>query len=312
MDLLLAIANSWMTTFCWLAGLAVVFGLLARLMPCNPGMYWWKDARAVGADLVYWFIVPMFLHVLRLVLLVAAIAFVLGGHDPEFLPTRQLPFWVQVLGILLIQDVMLYWIHRFFHTRPAWAFHAIHHSPTMLDWTASSRSHPVNNFMTFCMPDVAVLLMGFAPAALLLVAGFNLVHSAMVHANLNWTFGPLRYVLASPVFHRWHHTSEAEGLDKNFATNFAFLDVLFGTFYMPPGQLPQEYGNGDGHFPKGFWGQFAYPFRRRKAAANTVGATAARYEVISVKAATVLPSAPVTSDAAEADENARRSVDLSV
>ena len=25
------------------------------------------------------------------------------------------------------------------------------------------------------------------------------------------------YVLASPVFHRWHHTSEAEGLDQNFA-----------------------------------------------------------------------------------------------
>ena len=35
--------------------------------------------------------------------------------------------------------------------------------------------------------------------------------SAFVHANLNWTLGPFRYVLASPVFHRWHHTALERG-----------------------------------------------------------------------------------------------------
>src|ERR1700733_3672234 len=26
-----------------------------------------------------------------------------------------------------------------------------------------------------------------------------------IHANLRWTLGPLRYVIAIPVFHGWHH-----------------------------------------------------------------------------------------------------------
>jgi WD40 repeat protein len=64
------------------------------------------------------------------------------------------------------------------------------------------------------------------------------------------------------VFHRWHHTQQEEGLDKNFASTFPFLDVIFGTFYMPAGKLPEQFGNGDPDFPEGFWGQFLHPFRK--------------------------------------------------
>jgi sterol desaturase/sphingolipid hydroxylase (fatty acid hydroxylase superfamily) len=67
------------------------------------------------------------------------------------------------------------------------------------------------------------------------------------------------------VFHRWHHTTAAEGRDKNFAPTFPFLDVLFGTFYMPPGRLPEQFGPGVADFPDDFWGQLFYPFRRTKA-----------------------------------------------
>ena len=56
---------AWLNTLGWLAGLAVAFGILARLMPCNPGMYWWKDLRAVGTDVMYWFVVPLFLRIGR-------------------------------------------------------------------------------------------------------------------------------------------------------------------------------------------------------------------------------------------------------
>jgi len=45
--------------------------------------------------------------------------------------------------------------------------------------------------------------------------------------------GPLRAVLASPRFHRWHHTSAKEGRDKNFAGLLPLWDILFGTYYMP-------------------------------------------------------------------------------
>jgi sterol desaturase/sphingolipid hydroxylase (fatty acid hydroxylase superfamily)/DNA-binding beta-propeller fold protein YncE len=270
MDWVATVGEAWLNTLGWLAGLACAFGLLARLMPCNPGMYWWKDLRAAATDFMYWFIVPLFLRVCRTLLLIVAVVLLFGGADPQPLPVRDLPLWQQCLAIQLIQDVMLYWLHRAFHTRWAWPFHAIHHSPTVLDWTSTSRFHPVNQLLEFVLADVAVLLMGFAPAALVILAPFNIVYSALVHANLNWTFGPLRYVFASPVFHRWHHTTLAEGLNKNFAPTFPFLDVLFGTFHMPPGQLPEQFGTGDPDFPAGFWGQLVHPFRTRDVEARAL------------------------------------------
>jgi sterol desaturase/sphingolipid hydroxylase (fatty acid hydroxylase superfamily) len=262
MDWMAAIGGVWLNTLGWLALLAAAFGVMVRLMPCNPGMYWWKDLRAVATDFMYWFVVPLFTRICRTMMLIAGVALLFGGKDPQFLPVQGLPLWQQCLAILLIQDVILYWAHRLFHTRPAWKFHAIHHSPKVLDWMSTGRSHFVNNLLTFSLADVAVLLMGFAPAALVVLTPFNLAYSAMVHANLNWTFGPLRYLFASPVFHRWHHTTQEEGLDKNFASTFPLLDVIFGTFYMPPGKLPEQFGNGDPDFPEGFWGQFIHPFTK--------------------------------------------------
>jgi sterol desaturase/sphingolipid hydroxylase (fatty acid hydroxylase superfamily) len=263
MDWMAAIGDSWLTALGWLAGLALAFGVMARLMPCNPGMYWWKDLRAAGTDFMYWFVVPLFLRVGRTLMLIAGVVLLFGGRAPQFLPVQDRPLWQQCLAILLIQDVMLYGIHRAFHSRLAWKFHAIHHSPTVLDWMSTSRTHPVNHLLEFALADVVVLLMGFAPAALVALVPFNMIYSAMVHANLNWTFGPLRHVFASPVFHRWHHTTREEGLDKNFASTFSFLDVIFGTFHMPPGRLPEQFGTGDADFPEDFWGQFVHPFRKK-------------------------------------------------
>src|SRR5689334_10157192 len=37
------VGEFWLSRLGWLAGLAVGFGILGLLMPCNPGMYWWKN-----------------------------------------------------------------------------------------------------------------------------------------------------------------------------------------------------------------------------------------------------------------------------
>ena len=61
---------------------------------------------------------------------------------------------------------------------------------------------------------------------------------------------------------RWHHTTEEEGLDKNFAGLFPFIDLLFGTFYMPPGRQPHRFGITNDDVPAGLVAQLVYPFRR--------------------------------------------------
>lgn len=259
MEWILSVLRDWGVALQWFAGLAVIFAILGRFMPCNPGMYWWADRRAALTDAVYWFVVPIAIRACRMMMIYAGAILIYGGRKPDYLPMEGQPFWLQCLAVLVIQDVMLYWLHRAFHCRFAWPFHAVHHSPRVLDWTTLTRFHPVNNLLEFALVDVAVILCGFNPHAVIALVPFNLVYSAMVHANLNWTFGPLRYVLASPVFHRWHHTTQDEGLDKNFASTFPILDVIFGTFYMPAGKLPKVYGTSDASFPEGFWGQFFYP-----------------------------------------------------
>ena len=97
------------------------------------------------------------------------------------------------------------------------------------------------------------------------VAGFAAVttlYAIALHANLKWTYGPLRYVVASPAFHRWHHTCAEEGRDKNFAGFLPVWDLLFGTFFMPKGRQPAMFGVAE-PVPGGLLGQLVYPFRRR-------------------------------------------------
>ena len=72
----------------------------------------------------------------------------------------------------------------------------------------------------------------------------------------------LRYVIAGPVFHRWHHTAADRGGSSNFAGTFPIWDLLFGTFYMPENELPDAYGIADKSFPEGFGAQMLYPFTR--------------------------------------------------
>src|SRR5262249_47599499 len=107
--------------------------------------------------------------------------------------------------------------------------------------------------------------LAFTPTAFLLLVPFNILFNLLVHANLNWTFGPLRYAIASPVFHRWHHTHLDEGGNKNFAPTFPVLDLVFGTFYMPKGRLPLNFGTPDDPVPRDFLGQLWFPFGRQSA-----------------------------------------------
>ncbi len=253
----------------WLAGLAGAFILLARLTPCNPSQPALR--KDLLTDIYYALFIPLITRFARIIIVVLGMHFIFFGTPASDLqhylqhgygPLSELPIWGQAAIIFILSDVLLYWGHRLFHRRKLWRFHAIHHSSEHLDWLSAYRFHPVNTVLTFALVDAMMVLMGFSIVAVSLFAGFNTIYSAMVHANLNWTFGPLRYVFASPVFHRWHHTSQQEGMDKNFAPTFPLLDVIFGTFYMPENRLPQAYGVPGSDIPKDFIGQMIWPLRR--------------------------------------------------
>ena len=62
-----------------------------------------------------------------------------------------------------------------------------------------------------------LLLIGFDFAAFAGYIGLLTLFAIFLHSNVPWSFGRLRYVVASPVFHRWHHTTEKEGIDRLIA-----------------------------------------------------------------------------------------------
>lgn len=195
--------------------LALIFSVLTHFWACNLGKPWWRK-RELATDICYWFFVPVFARVLRIGLLVLGasvffkintpdelIAFYDNGHGP----LSELPLWLQAVLFLIVSDFMLYWLHRMYHGGAFWKYHAIHHSSEDLDWISAARFHPVNLFLGTIAVDVILLIAGISPNIMLWVGPFTTFHSAFVHANLNWTLGPFKYVLATPVFHRWHHTS---------------------------------------------------------------------------------------------------------
>jgi len=250
--------------------LGLMFALLTFFWACNPGRPWWRKSD-LATDICYWFFIPLVSRYLRIGFLVIGAALLFGittvdglaafyedGHGP----LATLPLWLQAAIFLVGADLVMYWSHRIFHGPTMWKYHAVHHSSKELDWISAARFHPVNMMLGSVAADVALLVAGISPKALVILGPFTIAHSAFVHANLNWSLGPVRYVIAGPVFHRWHHTSVEEGGEKNFAPTFPVLDLIFGTFYLPKKTLPQSYGVADEAYPADFGAQMIHPFKQ--------------------------------------------------
>ena len=73
-----------------------------------------------------------------------------------------------------------------------------------------------------------MLLLGYNPTATLSRAPILTFDAIFIHVNLIWGLGPFRGVIATPVFHRWHHSRNRKAWDKNFASLQPLWCLLFG------------------------------------------------------------------------------------
>lgn len=256
--------------------LALAFGALERLFPAIRGKRLLR--QGFRTDLAYWLFTPLVTKALTraaVVLAVLGVAMVSGvplekAALEAFVSSRtaisRQPAWLQAIEVLLLADLLSYWSHRLFHRSPRlWPIHAVHHSSTELDWLSSVRVHPLNDAVNKVLPVVPLFFIGFRGDVLAGFVPFITLYALLLHANVPWSFGPLKYVIASPTFHRWHHAAEAEAIDKNFAGLFPVWDLVFGTFYMPAGRVPERFGVPDTPVPDGLLRQLVYPFRRERA-----------------------------------------------
>ena len=144
----------------------------------------------------------------------------------------KVPFLIVCLIGIATKDLADYANHRLMHTRWGWPTHAAHHSDTH-----------VNAFSVYRVHFFEVVLMSFSyivlltwlqmPQALPMVLVLHSLHGMYVHMDLNFDHGPFKYLIASPVFHRWHHADTPEAYGKNLANMMPIYDVVFGTYYNP-------------------------------------------------------------------------------
>ncbi|MGH7390837.1 MAG: sterol desaturase family protein [Candidatus Rokuibacteriota bacterium] len=171
------------------------------------------------------------------------------------------PAVAQFVAIVIVADLAEYAIHRLFHRVPwLWRFHAIHHSSRALDWLAGSRIHLVDAVVTRAVAFVPLYVLGFAPGPVYAYLVFVSFHAVFLHANVRFDFGRLAHVVGTPRFHHWHHA--VQPVDRNFAIHLPVIDRLFGTYHLPPGAWPGEYGIAGHPVPEPYPRQLAYPFLR--------------------------------------------------
>ena len=144
-----------------------------------------------------------------------------------------LPVWALSLVGLLAHDFANYWNHRAMHMKWLWPVHAIHHSDPDVNAMTTYRVHELETLVMWASYTILLTWLGLPADAMGIGALIMLIHNAYVHVDVDWDHGPLRLLIASPRFHRWHHADVPEAYGKNLANVFPFFDWMFGTYRVP-------------------------------------------------------------------------------
>lgn len=193
-------------------------------------------------DCVFWFANLVFVSIPVIVIINAS-----SDAGKHYLPNATIasqPLWLQFFESMLLADLALYFGHRAVHAIPfLWRFHAVHHSAEELDWLVASRAHPCDQILLKSASLVPLFFLGFSNAVIEAYLLFAAWQTMLTHSNVRLTFGPgLRWALAGPEFHHWHHDKNGAERGKNFAGHFPFFDLVLGTAHMPKGVAPEELG----------------------------------------------------------------------
>lgn len=139
--------------------------------------------------------------------------------------------------LLLAEDFLYYWLHRFDHEiRFFWATHVTHHSSEKLNFSVGFRSsvfQPLYRFIYF----IPLAWLGFKPIDIVFMYSATQIWGIFVHTEMIGKMGWLEYILVTPSHHRVHHASNPKYLDKNMGMFLIVWDKLFGTFQQ---ELPEQ------------------------------------------------------------------------
>jgi sterol desaturase/sphingolipid hydroxylase (fatty acid hydroxylase superfamily) len=112
---------------------------------------------------------------------------------------------------------------------------------------------------------IPLTMIGFGIDDFFILHAFTTLIGHLNHANINLTYGPLKYILNNPAMHIWHHAKDMPA-DRPFGMNYGITlsvwDYIFGTAYIPSTGRDIELGFEDiENYPEDFGGQMLKPFK---------------------------------------------------
>lgn len=152
------------------------------------------------------------------------------------------PFWLQVVVIILSVSFFRYWMHRWQHKNEfLWKLHSYHHRITDLRALNTEVSNPVDFALRNILVFFILGVVGFDPLAIIVTVPATNVSGQISHWGADVKAGRImNTIFVTPEVHRWHHSvkiPEGHKYSVNYGVEFAFWDILFGTYH-----LPQENG----------------------------------------------------------------------
>ncbi|WP_299004626.1 sterol desaturase family protein [uncultured Tenacibaculum sp.] len=179
------------------------------------------------------------------------------------------PYWARLLVFFIIIDFVQWFTHTLLHRYEfLWNFHKVHHSVKQMGFAAHLRYHWMEPVVYNSMKYIPLAIMGgFTAQDVAIVHFFNITIGHLNHANINWDYGWLKYILNNPRMHIWHHAKELpedRKMGVNFGITLSIWDYIFKTDYIPYNGRDIELGfDGDEKFPKDFLHQEIYPIGKK-------------------------------------------------
>ncbi|MGJ8669454.1 MAG: sterol desaturase family protein [Oceanococcus sp.] len=169
-----------------------------------------------------------------------AVGLLFGVYEWRINTVPMQAWWAWGL-LVLADDFVYYWFHRFGHrVRLGWAAHVNHHSSSYYNLSTALRQSWTGPFLKvwFYLP---LAFLGFHPLMILTGQAISLIYQFWIHTEVIHRLPrPVEWLFNTPSHHRVHHGSNPQYLDKNYAGIFIIWDRLFGTFIAET--EPVQYG----------------------------------------------------------------------
>jgi sterol desaturase/sphingolipid hydroxylase (fatty acid hydroxylase superfamily) len=135
----------------------------------------------------------------------------------------------------------------------------VHHEQREVNLFSSDRKHLVEAALSTVPLLALAAVLGNPPGDALWFFILRYLKDATTHSQLRWSFGPLYWIVVSPLFHSTHHSTDVELSNTNFGAVFSFWDIIFGTHHHTS-SAPEQQGV-EGLTMPTLWSQFRLPWK---------------------------------------------------